>query len=164
MVGLSLIGCMHEPRKREIVLGPTPGQSHRPYGGVPDFLASPAVEAPPPRGPDERFPVAGSAWTPPPGALDTLRVDLAGIDDAAVALRRTDPRDPRAVEVLTSLQRYAAEVRSVVSVRPDIAAEADEIIAAATSLEEATGPMRTRLLNRVEELTDLIRLEVRVTG
>ena len=170
-LGLSAFGCAHDARNRS----PIPvGQSTIPFTGKPEYLVG---RQPGPLGPagrsDDRVPVAGTAWHPGRDALDEVRLSLARADAAAVELRMPDAMQTERQNVaggkedmsdpITALQESADQIAQVVKVRPDLVAEAEELQQVARRLPSAKGLQRQRLINRVGELTDLIRVQIAAT-
>ena len=137
---------------------PGPGRTHPPYRGVPAYLEP---EPPAPLGPagrwDERVPVASRGATPRP-VEDGLRLLLAELDVVAVGLRGQPP--PRAVEplrrVADALALHGEEYANFVA----YARQLDEIAARLV----AAPPRETAgLIDRIFEIADLIRLQLRAS-
>ena len=169
LLGLG-VGCAHAPAPTPIAVG----RSTRLFVGQPAYMvAAPAGPLGPAGRADDRVPVAGSAWRPSRDALDQVRLSLARVDAAAVELRdpaavlderqnvaggKTEVADP-----IAALQQSADRVAALVKVRPDLVAEAEELRQVARRLPDAKGLHRQRLLNRVGQLTDLIRVQIAAT-
>lgn len=132
------------------------GSSHRPYTAIPSYLRG---KTEPPLGPpgrwDERVPVA-SLSRDTPRIPDELRLRLADLDEAAISLRGTP--SPRSVG---EVARAAEAVAELVRRRPDLAAEADELREAARRMERAPPVESDLLIDRVLEVTDLMRIQLR---
>ena len=178
LVGVAASGCAHNRSTSEPTIA---GRSTKPFIGMPEYMVSrqPGPLGPAGRSSDE-VPVAGTAWEPTRDALDAVRLSLARVDAAAVELRDPeaavedrrgerqnvaggvadkDPRDP-----MLTLRDSADRVANVVKVRPDLVSEAEELQEVARRLPTAKGLNRQRLINRIGELTDLIRVQIAATS
>jgi hypothetical protein len=155
----SLAGCAYRP---EVTIAEArAGESARPYAGLPWYL-EPADE---PLEPSvgrysARVPVAGRGRAPRPAAeiqqIDITRRLLADADLLVVSLR--DPATPAAR--IDDLESVANQTAYAVEQRPDLIAEAREMQSLVRVLRAARGLRREHALNRLEELTDLIRLQL----
>lgn len=161
-------GCGHAPPPRISAAREVkpPGRVDRMYRGTPWYLQPPSSEALPEGVYLDEVPVAGPAWHPGADLLDRIRVRLARVDQAAVALRNgKGPADVvEDVDAIAELRDAAQAVARLVKVRPDVQAEAEELVKVAEELRAASAVRREKLLNRVEELTDLIRLQLSTTS
>jgi hypothetical protein len=152
---LLLGGCVHPAPIVESRIG----RSTRPFYGTPEWMELYGPPLPSEVGVfSDRVPVANFAGRPRDGdRLDHLRVVLAEIDTLAVGLRaQARPAD------VQELSERAGEVGALVSRRSDLIAEAQEIGEIARLLPTAGRLRRGQLVDRLGQLTDLIRLQVDV--
>jgi hypothetical protein len=157
LVPLALAGACAPAPVSSPVYGTYPGESTRPYAGLPEYLvpAPPRVET---RVGiyDYRVPVAGGRPFGPRETLERVRLRLAQIDAAAIALRTAAMPEP----VAQRMERLADDLAGLLRERSDLAAEAVELQAMARRLRTELGMVRDNTLSRVERLTDLIRLQI----
>lgn len=135
------------------------GDSHLPYTALPGYLEGPP---PQPLGPigrySERVPVA--SLRPELASIsDQLRLRIADVEQAAVAMRGSPP--PRSVG---KLKRAVDDLAELVAGRPDLAAEAQEMAEATLQMAQAPPVQTDQLIDRVLAVLDLMRLQLRVAA
>lgn len=166
---LVMPGCGHAPPPEPLAgvpPGEPPGRSVRPYQGTPEYMTP---QGRIPTGPIGRWsdevPVVGSAGAPRADLLSQIRVELARIDEAAVALDRegSEPAQADAADPLRELREGAEALAPLVRARPDLAAEVDELRDIARRFPSMSRHDRGVVLGRVGELTDLIRIQLAAT-
>jgi hypothetical protein len=146
LAALALAGCAHKLPPMEVV-----GQTHAPYTGKPAYLD----EAAPPRYAGRGWPggqVAGPRALPAGERRERLRALLAAVDAHSVSVETLG--DVRA------LQLTADEIVELVRPWPDLNAEADELRHIVTNLPKLPPKERDRARARMNQLTDLLRLQL----
>jgi hypothetical protein len=153
---LLLAGCAagHPPL---VPVGEVVGRDYRPYAGLPWYLMPQQGPLGPAGRWDERYPVALARRIERERPLgDQLRIALDAVDEAAV--------DARGSHDFEELRLAIANVAPLVRTRDDLTAEVQEMAEAAQDLGVAPEVRRDRLLDRILEVTDLMRMQLSTEG
>jgi hypothetical protein len=156
LAACALAACAHRPAPQ-----PALGKSFAPFHGRPTYLIAQASQGnrwvTPGAAPatDERMPVVGSRPLPTGAALERVRANLAAIDAHVAALGDDDNPEAAAALDLTT-----QALRDDLTPFTDLAAEVDELRHIVAELPDTPRARFPVVRARMNELTDLIRLQL----